>query len=381
VTTRETGYTWWPAARPHYWLPLYADAGAAGRFFGLSTSGSDAVGRVSYVGHVMASADPTRVLGGVFLVDEALGNPTLDVSASSNWSLVGVTSTGVAVSEREFDAALGAAFVTRSWRTGASLRLAIEGEGSRFYAVPQAPIDSVCRGCVDRDFVGASVSVRLSHFISAPLSVSAQDGFVWTALYRRREVQGTRGWSGELQTRLNLYASLPRVGFARPVFAARVAGGFTHGPVPLFFNAGGVSSSVLDIGFGIRLGTGRAFPVRGYQPSDMRGRHALTATAELRWPLALVGRSIGHLPAGVDRVWLTFFTDAGDAWQVGGRPQLSHLVGIGSELAADLRVSYDLPLRVRLGAAYPVGTMSVPAGAAMPRAAAWQIYTTLGADF
>jgi hypothetical protein len=328
----------------------------------------------------MASADPARVLGGLFISTERLGNASLDIGGSNDWSLLGVSSTGVAVSELDYDAALGATFVTRRWRSAASLRLALEAEGSRFYADPSTPLDSVCRGCDDRDFVAGSVSLRLSYLNGAPLSVSLQDGFAWSALYRRREQQGSAAWSGELQTRLSVYAKLPRAGFAHPVLALRVAGGFTHGPVPLFFNVGGVSSSVLDIGFGIRLGTGRAFPVRGYLPREMRGRHALTATAELRWPLALVGRSIGHLPAGIDRVWLAVFTDAGDAWQPGERPHLSHLVGMGGELAGDLRVSYDLPLRVRFGAAYPVGSMPL----SRPVLTRWervQWYATLGADF
>jgi outer membrane protein assembly factor BamA len=107
----------------------------------------------------------------------------------------------------------------------------------------------------------------------------------------------------------------------------------------------------------------------------MRGRRALSATAEVRWPVASVGRSLGHLPVGIDRVWLTLFADAGDAWNPGVPPQPTHLLGAGAEAVADLRVSYDLPLRARVGAAYPLGTL--PLG----RDKALTAYAAVGADF
>ena len=376
VATEETGYTSWPSARPHYWLPLFIDAGFAGRFFGISTSGNDAVGKFTYVTHALVSGAPERAIAGITIVDDAFGNPSLDLSASNDWKLIGVTSSGISVSELSYDAALGATFATRRWRRSASLRLALESEGSRFRTDPVVlPITAVCSGCRDRDFVGGSVSIRLARFVSAPLSVSAEDGFTWSVTLRRREEQGTARWSSELQSRLGIYARLPRVGFAHPVLALRLAGGVTHGPSPLFFGVGGVSSSVVDLGFGIRLGSTRSFPVRGYLPGDLRGRRAITGTAELRWPVALVGQSLGHLPGGLDRLWVSFFADAGDAWDPTEGPHPSHLIGLGAEAVADLRVSYDLPFRARVGVAYPAGTMP------LSRALGLRAYAALGADF
>lgn len=375
VPGRETSYASWPSARPHYWLPMFADAGAAGRFVGGSTSGYDAIGRTSYVLHALVSTTPARGLAGVHVVSEALGSPTLDAGLANDWSLVGVTSGGVAVSEHTVEASAGATFVTRRWRTSGSLRVALEAERSRYDAVPARPLPTVCSGCVARDFVSGSVGVRLAHFVTAPLAVSAQNGFVWSALYRRREELRSTGWSGEVQSRLALYARLPAVGYAHPVLALRLAGGLTHGPSPLYFGVGGVSSSVVDVGFGFQLGTSRAFPVRGYQASDAQGRRALTATAELRWPVALLGRSLGALPMGADQLSLALFADAGDGWDAGDGPHPSRLWSVGAEAVADLRVSYDLPLRARLGVAYPLGSLDTG------RPQALVAYAAFGADF
>ena len=379
VATRETGYASWPSVRPHYWLPSYSDAGAAGRFFGFSTSGTDAVGRTSWFVSGLVSPDPFRGLASFRLVNEALGSPSLDLGASNDWSLVGTSGRGITVSEHAVDASLGATFVARRWRSNASLRFALEAERLRYAAEPPAPIDSVCSGCEPRDFVGASVTLRLAHVVNAPLAVSSQDGVVWTLFYRRREQIESTDWSGEAQSRLAAYLALPVVGYARPVLAVRLSGGLAHGPAPLSFGIGGVSSGVLDLGFGFRLGTSRSFPVRGYEPSDLRGSHALTATAELRWPLLLLGRSIGHLPVGADQLALTLFADAGDAWDGSDGPHLTRMVSVGGELVADFRVNYDLPLRIRFGVAYPVGLQETLDAQSRPRQPS--AYVAFGADF
>jgi hemolysin activation/secretion protein len=132
---------------------------------------------------------------------------------------------------------------------------------------------------------------------------------------------------------------------------------------------------VLDLAFGLRLGTSRTFPVRGYAASDARGQRAVTATAELRWPLVLLGRSLGHLPLGADQISIALFTDAGDAWNGGDGPHPSRLVGVGAEIVADLRANYDMPVRARFGVAYPAGSLDTG------RARAATAYAAFGADF
>src|SRR5438874_12560119 len=63
VVVRETGYTSWPSLRPHFWIPVYADAGPTGRFYGAFTAGTDALGRFVYGADVYVSGRPFRGAG------------------------------------------------------------------------------------------------------------------------------------------------------------------------------------------------------------------------------------------------------------------------------------------------------------------------------
>ena len=376
VPVRETGYAPWPSLRPHFWVPLFLDVGATGRFFGGATAGRDAVGRFEYVGWGLLSGEPLRATGSFGVLSGILANPTLDLWASSDWSYVGTSATGIVVSERDRDAALGASFVTRRWHSVASVRVAAEYEGTRFAALPETSLATVCPGCDAQDLVGGSVTLALAHFVSAPLAVSRQDGFAWSATYRRREEQGSGRWSNEVRSRLGLYRHFAGPsGFGRPVLALRLAAGATGGPLNRLLNAGGVSSGTLDVVFGSSLGATRTFPVRGYGNGELRGRRVATGSVEYRLPLALVGRSLGHLPFGADKLWLNLFSDAGDAWNPGAAPQLTRLRSAGLELAGDVTVSYDFPLQLRLGVAEPLA--DPPSGGARRL----QVYLALASDF
>jgi hypothetical protein len=369
VVVRETGYASWSSLRPHFWLPIAFSAGAAGRFYGAATGGTDAVGRYAYFLTGLVSPSPARGQGSVFFVSHALGDPTIDVSGSNEWSLVGTDSLGHTVSTEHREAALGATALARHWRSFVTLRLAAEYEGRRYTVAPDTSIAAVCPGCRHRDLVGGSASISFGSVVSAPLTVSLQDGAAASLLYRRREEQGTARWLNEVRTRLALYARFgPRIGFAYPVLALRLAAGSLEGPLADRFAVGGVSSGALDVGLGQAIGATRSFPVRGYRGSTLRGRRAATATAEYRLPLLLIGRSLGHLPLGADKLALGVFADVGDAWEAGEDVRLHRLRSVGAELIGDLTVSYDLPLRLRLGVAQPA------AGHA-------QVYVAFGADF
>jgi outer membrane protein assembly factor BamA len=223
--------------------------------------------------------------------------------------------------------------------------------------------------------VGASATIALAHYVDAPLAISRQDGFTWSVTFRRQERQGSPDWANEIQSRLAGYVHLPFGGFAFPVLAARVAAGAATGPVAGRFEVGGVSGGFAPYATGPVLGTRRTFPVRGYDPAEVLGHRAVAGTVELRVPLAVIGRSIGHLPVGVDRLSLTLFADAGDAWDSGGLPQPVRLASGGGELVGDLTVPYDFPVRARVGVAVPV--REPPSGGGRTARA----YVVLGTDF
>jgi hypothetical protein len=371
---RETGYALWPSLRPHFWLPLYTDAGVAGRYVGALTGGSDAIGRFAWAATALVSGDPMRAGGSFALVSDAWRVPTLDASFTSEWSGLGRTAAGVAVSLLEQDAALGITLVARRWRTEARLRVAAELERDALATEPADSLATTCAPCA-RDLVGGSATVGVAHYVSAPLAISPQDGFAWSVTARRQEQQGGPDWANEIQTRLALYLHLPVGGFAFPVLAARVTAGAAGGPAAGRFEVGGASGGIAPLLLGPALGTRRTFPVRGYDAAAVVGRRAISATVELRVPLALVGRSIGHLPVGVDRLSLALFADGGDAWDSGGLPHPVRLASAGGELVGDLTVPYDFPLRARVGVAVPLA--DPPAGGSRtPRA-----YAVLGADF
>jgi hemolysin activation/secretion protein len=141
------------------------------------------------------------------------------------------------------------------------------------------------------------------------------------------------------------------------------------------FAVGGVSTGGLALGLGQSLGQTRDFPVRGYAGRELRGQRAATLSVEYRLPLKLIGQLLGHLPLGADKLSLTLFSDAGDAWNPGGAPRLTRLWAIGVELVGDLTVSYDAPLRARLGLAAPLA--APPSG--LPRRP--RVYVALSSSF
>ena len=378
VSLRETGYAPWPSLRPHFWIPFFLNAGPSGRFGGALTAGSDALGRFAYTADVFVSPQPFRVAGDFALVSQAFGNPTLDVSGSSTWlNVVAPPATpGLTLSELHQTAALGATFVTRRWRSVASVRVAAELERFHYNTIPDTAVLAVCPGCGPQDLVGGSATVALSRLVVGALAVSPENGFTWSATYRRRQQLGTALWSNELRGGLDLYAGLPAPGgFAHHVLALRLAAGATGGPIGAVYNVGGVSARSVSLPYGQPLGVSRLFPVRGYGNGELSGSRVATGAVEYRFPLALVGRSLGHLPVGADRVWLNVFADAGDAWTPGAAPRLTRLYSTGLELAGAMSVNYDLLLQLRLGLAEPLAPL--PSG--RPRHA--RVYLALASDF
>ncbi|MGH7519664.1 MAG: hypothetical protein ACREMI_00140, partial [Gemmatimonadales bacterium] len=337
VPARETGYASWGSLRPHFWIPLALNAGDAGLFFGGATAGTDAVGRYSYLVQGLVSAAPARAQGSLFLISQALGDPTIDFSISNDWSLVGSDSTGHVVSSERRDAAIGATVMDRRWWSFVSLRVAAEYEGRRYVSIPDTALSDICIGCNSRDRVGGSASLSVGSAVSGPLSVSLQDGARATLLFRHRDEQGTSRWLNEVRMRGSVYLRLgPRLGPAYPVLALRGAVGAMNGPIIDRFSVGGVSSGAVELGFGQTLGVFRTFPVRGYASGSVRGRRAATLTAEYRVPLAVIGRSLGHLPLGADKLAVTVFGDLGDSWDPGEPARLHRLRSVGAELVGDV---------------------------------------------
>jgi hypothetical protein len=378
VPVRETGYTAWPSLRPHFWIPVFQDAGPTGRFYGAFTAGTDAVGRFLYGADLYLAPRPFRAAGDFALVATGLGNPTLDLAGWSSWAdlLPPPGAAGVTVSELDQYAALGASFLARRWRSLASVRVAAELERFSYASLPDTALATLCRACATRNLVGGSVTLSLSHLVIGALSVSPEQGAAWSATYRRRDEPSSTRWSNELRSRLACYVRAPGPrSFGHPVLAVRVAAGGSNGPLGTLFRVGGVAPQGVSVYFAPTLSATRAFPLRGYHDGELAGERAAVGSIEYRVPLALVGHALGHLPVGIDKLWVNAFADAGDAWAPGTAPRLTRLRSSGLELAGDVALSYDFRLAVRLGAAEPLAT--APSGAARRP----QLYAALGSDF
>jgi len=234
----------------------------------------------------------------------------------------------------------------------------------------------VCPACAPHHLVGGSVTLTLSHLVLGALSVSPEHGVAWSVTYRRRDEAGSTRWSNELRSRLAGYVRAPGLGgFGHSVLAVRVVAGGADGPLGTLFRVGGVAPQGVSVYFAPSLSATRAFPIRGYRAGELSGERAAAGSVEYRAPLALVGRALGHLPVGVDKLWLNAFADAGDAWAPGTAPRLTRLRSAGVELAGDVALSYDFRLAVRIGVAQPLAT--APSGAARRP----QFYAALGSDF
>ena len=204
VEVRESGYALGASLRPHFWIPLLLDRGSAGTFLGAATGGTDAVERYTYTAAALASASPGRMVGAFHGVSNLFGNPSLDLSVSSDWAPAGSGPDSVA-SKRETDAAFGVTLVGRRWETTASLRVAAEYERT------------------NQSLLGASVTLALRSFTFGQVAVSPEDGVRWSATYRRWDERDRAVGRAALAVRG--VPPLPlKKGFAHQVLAMRMAG-------------------------------------------------------------------------------------------------------------------------------------------------------------
>jgi len=264
VAFRETGYSSWGSLRPHFWLPLGINAGQAGHFFGAVTAGADALGRYFYLAEAQVSPSPLRLQGSFFLLNNALGNPTLDFSFLSRWSWS--ASTARATSCRRTGPKRPSAPLSSrsagvaSFPSGSPQNMK-EGDSSRSRYEPRRHLQWLQRSRPRR-----RVGHPLDRFgrLGAPHRLAAGRCDRVDPLPAQEE-QGNARFLNEVRARGNLYLRLgPRVGFASSVLALRGAVGGLDGPITDRFSVGGVSSGGVQFLFGQTVGASRTFPVRGY---------------------------------------------------------------------------------------------------------------------
>ena len=367
-------YSPWPTLLPRYWIPIgtlsFSGAGNSttprttvlGTSVGAFTSGVDLVGRHAYnVGARIFL--PTggyaggRAAGFLSYGYAGLGNPTLGLSLSQNWD-----EDLVRVREEGSDAPADTTFILeRSRRAAVSMTLARPRAWSAFSFTLSGGLLREDREALDSALQPADLSKfdspysTLGEVTARFLASTARShafqmgraaGASFSALASRRvdlagessDDRSVDAISGDFRT----YVKLPGGGFAAPVMALRASAGAARGPDSGrgYFKVGGSAR--------------RTFPVRGYENTPRSGRRAWSASAEFRIPASLANRTLGTPLIHVDRLFLTLFADAGNAW---GRDNLSQasmptpLLSAGAEFLYDFGILY-VPFRFRIGAGY-----------------------------
>ena len=374
--------------RPTFWSPMYREGDHSQGFevlkpgVGLFTQAQDLVGRHSYSLWGTVSRGAGSFNGAASYSFSGLENPLLGVAASQTYDadprrLGGITEQGDTVPlfllERERSVGVGATFVRARSRSSASLnlsashvwedRLLLEEdltESSRFTF--SRPASRLAEG---------RVSVGFGTARSFPFSISREDG---VGLYIRGRVRRELGVSDSIRGvdgadrsfrdvvgRLNLYKGFRGPGFGNHVLGLRAAGGVAGGPGAdrYHFEVGGASGSPLPVQF-IDIGGGLLFPVRGYVTAERWGRYAWSASAEYRFPIALVDRGWGLLPLHLDWISGALFMDGGNAWGPASdipardNPSKDPLWSGGGELMVRVLPLFFQEMDFRLGVAFPL---------------------------
>jgi hypothetical protein len=101
---------------------------------------------------------------------------------------------------------------------------------------------------------------------------------------------------------------------------------------------------------GFRFGSDAIGLLRGFD-DDVRGRHAVVANLDYRFPLMRIERGAGTLPWFVRSIHGALFVDAGHAWNESFRARDAR-VSLGAELSVDTILGFALPITLTSGAAW-----------------------------
>ena len=380
---------------PRYWMPLVGEGRDGGATYGASSSGVDILGRHSWAASALVQPQLREADAFASYRYAGLGIQLLDVSAQQEWD-------GTFRATSDSGATLGFVARRRRFLTGSStwrvprVRRSISGTIGAQYELRDFTSD------VDSALGAPNSLLRTgtrygSFFASGSVStarlglrgISVEEGFTLTGstAYRWRENDPTAAgaWRSIVAARQYLPLNLP--GFSRHVIATRATIGVAQQSSTTEFSVGGTSGQSAELLPGVTVGDpSRTFSLRGVAPGTQRGIRALAGGVEYRAPLVMFKRLPSPFTLFVDRLSMTLFSDAARAWcpealarsanVVCERPgrRDGWLASAGAEVVVDLAVQYDVPYRLRIGAAAPnVAPRDVSRGGAF--------YVTLGGYF
>jgi hypothetical protein len=362
TSVQASGYRPWPSLLPHFWIPGWDDEGSAGRFAGPQIGGVDAIGRTAYYAWIGIAPANGRIEGALDVVHRRWKAAELSLSLQQTWEPAAgrvIVRSGARVDTvpatfgvRKQTARMGPSFLWRRWRASASASLQGEYERQKLEVdLPEPPpLTQPYSGS------GGVLVTATAAYLSRPaLAISPENGGALGALYRHRWETTASGWWDEWRGVGTLYLALSLPGFAHWVLAGRAAAGIRGGPSAGGYDLGGTSGDPYSIITGYALGPGRRlFPLRGYPAVGTRYTRAAVSAVELRIPLLLLGKGVGKLPLGFDRVSLSAFGEAGGGWVPGQPAAPFGLRDAGGELVIDAGIPQDVRFRARIGAGVPL---------------------------
>lgn len=388
---------------PTAWSPLFAAEEDLGVGYGAAVAGEDVVERHAYALSALVYPESGRWDAAGGWIYRGLGNPVLGASAYQDWDVIaesgaiggpGGEPVPSALLERERSGSVVATFLRPRFRSYAWLSAGLNlRDRQRAWENPDTAAGATF---VDPPpDVGAVATLGYSTSQAYDFSISTQRGFVAAASVEGRRftrpVEGESERRGYVRTtgRVQGYQGLDLPGFARHVLAARLVGGADAGTRSPGYRVGGTGgvATAFPVYTGFVLGDELELPLRGYPDGAQVGDRAVAATAEYRFPLALVERGARVLPLFLDRLWGTAFVDAGTAWCVEfcesgfvrARPDPEPLFSVGAELGTDVTLFYNARFRLRFGGAVPLS--EIEEGEGLRERPSPQLYFAFGQSF
>ena len=360
---RSTPYRSWRTLLPRYVLPVVTTGTSASTLYGLSTSGTDVIGRHAYFAQALLGTSGIREpeLDAIYRF-AGLGQPFIDMSVSQDWGSRAITDTGGRIlgglTQRRLRASAGASLVRPRFRSSSSVSLSGEIERKSFAASPASLAERLPERVLSTDFdYGLALSGGWSNTARPSLGISSERGLSMSGAARQRWRGGLSGQS--VQGSARTYRALDLPGFAHHVLAARGAAAWASDSSLYGFDVGGTSGSSIELLPGLVVGDSpRSFGVRGYPVGAQRGVRALGGTVEYRAPLFQPARGFRLIPLFLSRTAAVVYADGASAWCPAGQsgcgtlqPPRRTLASAGAELLVDLALQYDSPYRFRIGVA------------------------------
>jgi hypothetical protein len=328
----ERPYSAWSSLRPRYWLPNgYAADGAVA--LGFSTDGQDALGLHQYALAPLYEITQHQALGSAayvydnrhgLLLNRFMTVKTLD-SADSEIKTYTINGTAQWVSLWR-----NLSFGTRTyWGLGGAL------DRETFHQVDiggSATHDERVLGLV------AGIDTRREQLLSEGPSQGQQLRFFAETSNRLRGTYSGNFYRADWRVHLPVNQSVISLRwnetYAQPEAEPIQLGG-----------------SFSEETFALPVLNQREFPLRGYRSGEsvLTGHRARLGTIEWRTPISDVDRHFMVPPAGLNRISVSVFFDAGAAWESGASQRYYKSAGV--ELLSEVRLGYLFGVQLRAGVA------------------------------